>query len=308
MEAKQATDTLLMIRPVAFSFNEQTGASNAFQSSDEGEDKSKINEAAQAEFDAMVQTLGDHGVNVIVIDDTPSPHTPDAVFPNNWVSFHSDGTIITYPMMATNRRLEIREDVLDKVCEQTAFKKRKRLHMEQLTEHGLILEGTGSMIIDRVNNIIYACLSPRTNAGALEKLAEHLNYDLVSFRSVDAAGQEIYHTNVMMCLGDKFAVLGAESIKDEVELGQIRTSLRTTGHEVVELSTAQLEQFAGNMLQVCNSDGENILVMSQAAYDSLEQTQIDTLSGYNKLLAIPIPTIEKYGGGSTRCMLAEVFY
>ncbi len=297
-----------MIRPVSFSFNEQTGESNAFQTSDKGLDKSKINQKAQKEFDNMVAVLEKNGVKVLVIEDKADPRTPDAIFPNNWVSFHSDGTIITYPMMAENRRQEIREDVLNEVCAQTGFSLVKRLHLETLADHGLILEGTGSMILDRVNRIIYACISPRTNLDALEKLAQHRDYKLIAFKAVDAKGQEIYHTNVMMCLGDRYCVLGTESIKDEVELGQVQNSLEQTGHEIIPVSMNQVERFAGNMLQIRTAVGEKLLVMSQSAYASLKPEQIEKLSSYDRIVHIAIPTIEKYGGGSTRCMIAEVFY
>lgn len=299
------TNNILMIRPANFGFNSETAANNAFQSENKEESSSTIAKKAQLEFDNMVEILRSKGVNIYVIEDTKSPSKPDAVFPNNWVSFHVNGAVITYPMFAKNRRIERREDVIDKIGE--SFTVKRRYTFEHYEENEMYLEGTGSMLFDRDNKIVYACLSHRTDARLIDKFCVLVEYNRVVFHSVDRNEQPIYHTNVMMALGEDFAVLCKESIKSPEELKELEEVLDQTGKEILDISYKQLESFAGNMLQVRNDSGQTFLVMSQSAYDSLTNTQIEFLAGKTELVPIDIETIEFYGGGSVRCMMAEIF-
>lgn len=294
-----------MVRPANFMFNEQTAVTNAFQTNDEGGKAANVNTLALQEFDNFVLKLKEVGVNVIVMHDTLNPIKPDAIFPNNWISFHCNGTLITYPMATENRRLERREDIIDALG--LIFNINNRYSFEASEQENQFLEGTGSMILDRPNKIVYACLSPRTDIFLLDRFCLLMGYQLVSFFSTDRDGKEIYHTNVMMAIADRYAVICLESIKDEEKRKEVRNSLERSGKDVIELTFDQVLHFAGNMLQVEGYPGQRILVMSQQAYDSLTQSQIDKLKSYNPILAIPIDTIEKYGGGSVRCMMAEVF-
>ncbi len=294
-----------MVRPANFMFNEQTAVTNAFQTNDEGGRAANVNTLALQEFDNFVLKLKEAGVNVIVMHDTLNPIKPDAIFPNNWISFHGNGTLITYPMATENRRLERREDIIDALG--LIFNINNRYSFETSEQENQFLEGTGSMILDRPNKIVYACLSPRTDIFLLDRFCLLMGYQLVSFFSTDRDGKEIYHTNVMMAIADRYAVICLESIKDEEKRNEVRNSLERSGKEVIELTFDQVLHFAGNMLQVEGYPGQRILVMSQQAYDSLAQSQIEKLKSYNPILAIPIDTIEKYGGGSVRCMMAEVF-
>ncbi len=294
-----------MVRPAKFMFNEQTAVTNAFQTNDEGGRAANVNTLALQEFDNFVLKLKEAGVNVIVMHDTLNPIKPDAIFPNNWISFHGNGTLITYPMATENRRLERREDIIDALG--LIFNINNRYSFEASEQENQFLEGTGSMILDRPNKIVYACLSPRTDIFLLDRFCLLMGYQLVSFFSTDRDGKEIYHTNVMMAIADRYAVICLESIKDEEKRNEVRNSLERSGKEVIELTFDQVLHFAGNMLQVEGYPGQRILVMSQQAYDSLTQSQIEKLKSYNPILAIPIDTIEKYGGGSVRCMMAEVF-
>ncbi len=294
-----------MVRPANFMFNEQTAVTNAFQTNDEGGRAANVNTLALQEFDNFVLKLKEAGVNVIVMHDTLNPIKPDAIFPNNWISFHGNGTLITYPMATENRRLERREDIIDALG--LIFNINNRYSFEASEQENQFLEGTGSMILDRPNKIVYACLSPRTDIFLLDRFCLLMGYQLVSFFSTDRDGKEIYHTNVMMAIADRYAVICLESIKDEEKRNEVRNSLERSGKEVIELTFDQVLHFAGNMLQVEGYPGQRILVMSQQAYDSLTQSQIEKLKSYNPILAIPIDTIEKYGGGSVRCMMTEVF-
>jgi len=302
---KQYTNNIMMIRPAAFQFNEQTAVTNAFQTSDNMGNSEEVNIQALREFDNFVLKLKEVGVNVIVMHDTPNPIKPDAVFPNNWISFHGNGTLITYPMATANRRIERREDIITSLG--LLFDIKHRYSFEASEEEGEFLEGTGSMILDRPNKIVYACLSPRTSIFLLDRFCLLMGYKLVSFFSTDANGKEIYHTNVMMAIADRYAVVCLESIKDEDKREEVRLSLESSGKEVIEITFNQVLNFAGNMLQVEGSLGQRILVMSQQAYDSLREDQINKIKQYDSILPIPIDTIEKYGGGSVRCMMAEVF-
>lgn len=295
----------MMIRPANFGYNEQTAENNSFQSTEGKGDVSGIREAAIVEFDAMVDQLRINGIQVIVVEDTAEPKKPDAVFPNNWVSLHENGALITYPMYAPNRRIERREDIIP-LLEET-HEVTKRYSLEHYEEESIFLEGTGSMIFDRANNVVYACLSDRTDATLLDKYCVLMEAGRVVFHSVDRDGEPIYHTNVMMAIGVDFVVICLESVPDEVERKELLAAFEPTGRQVVEISYDQMEQFAGNMLQVSNLAGDTYLVMSQTAYDSLNQSQLEILSSLTNILPIDIPTIEFYGGGSVRCMMAEVF-
>lgn len=301
---RHITDRIMMVRPASFQFNEETAANNAFQTAGDYDNKD-IKAKAIEEFDAMVALLRSKGITVEVIQDTELPVKPDAIFPNNWISFHKDGTVVTYPMFAENRRTERREDIIETLSEKYVVN--KRYTFDYYEEEGRFLEGTGSMLFDRMHHIVYACLSPRTDIVILEKYSVLMGAKKIAFRSVDREGKDIYHTNVMMALGVDFCVICLESIKNEVEMKEILQSLEDTGKLVVDISYDQMEHFAGNMLQVANADGERYLVLSQAAHDSLTTKQIVTLSALTNILPIPIKTIETLGGGSVRCMMAEVF-
>jgi hypothetical protein len=298
----QSTNNILMIRPVSFGFNEQTAGSNAFQNRDA--DQQAVQDKALAEFDGFVKTLKENGVSVTVVDDTAQPHTPDSIFPNNWVSFHADGTVFLYPMQAENRRLERREDIISKL--EDTFKVAHVIDLSRFEAENKFLEGTGSMVLDRENKIAYACLSPRTDKEVLTLFCEQAGYTAISFEAADANGKAIYHTNVLMCIGSGFAVICTDSIPNPHEKVVVLESLRSTHKEVVEITFDQMNRFAGNMLEVKNQAGENLIVMSQNAYQALDEEQKSTLKKYGKLVYADINTIETNGGGSARCMIAEV--
>jgi hypothetical protein len=252
----------------------------------------------------MVNTLCSNGVDVTVIDDTPEPHTPDSIFPNNWVSFHADGGIFLYPMQAENRRLERREDIIAKLEDNFAVK--HIIDLSRFEVENKFLEGTGSMVLDRGNKIAYACLSPRTDQEVLDLFCEQAGYNTVSFDAVDEKGKAIYHTNVLMCVGSSFAVVCLDSIPNPHEKIVIKESFTSTHKEIIDISFAQMNQFAGNMLEVKNTEGENLIVMSSNAFNALDDEQKTTLEKYGKLIYSDINTIETNGGGSARCMMAEV--
>lgn len=299
---QQTTSTILMIRPVNFGFNEQTAGSNAFQNRNAVQQQ--VQDKALKEFDNLVKILRENGVEVIVVDDTEEPHKPDSIFPNNWVSFHNDGTVFLYPMMAENRRLERREDIIRQLRDE--FTVKHVIDLSRFENEHKFLEGTGSMVLDRENKIAYACLSPRTDEGVLEQFCAGSGYKPVLFHAVDEKGMDIYHTNVLMCVGSKFAVICLDSIRDEHEKNTVVNSLKETGKEIVDISFAQMNHFAGNMLELQNKAGQSLLVMSQSAYNSLESSQKLALEKCCKLLYADIGTIESNGGGSARCMMAEV--
>src|ERR1700733_1930488 len=277
---QQTTSTVLMIRPVNFGFNEQTAGSNAFQN--RNAEQQQVQDKALKEFDGFVNTLRDNGVEVIVIDDTPEPHTPDSIFPNNWVSFHNDGTVFLYPMMAENRRLERREDIIMQLEDE--FKIKHIIDLSRFEHEHKFLEGTGSMVLDRENKIAYACISPRTDKEVLALFCEQTGYKEVSFHAFDQYHQAIYYTNVLMCIGSKFAVICLDSITDDNERNAVLTILKLTHKEIINISFVQMNQFAGNMLELKNKNGESLLVMSKNAYESLDQDQKTALEKYCKLL------------------------
>jgi len=291
-----------MIRPVAFGFNEQTAGSNAFQQ--QGLEQHNVQQQALQEFDTLVATLRDNGVDVIVIDDTPDPHTPDSIFPNNWISFHENGQIFLYPMQADNRRLERREDIVDQL--KTKFSISEIDDLSHFETDEKFLEGTGSMVLDRRNKIAYACLSPRTDPEVLADFCERSGYGTVEFHAVDSQGRAIYHTNVLMCIGEEFVVICLDSVADEDERELLTDSFTLTRKEIVEISMEQMNAFAGNMLELVNDKGEHLLVMSARAYHSLLPEQINSLEKHCRLIYAEMSTIETNGGGSARCMIAEV--
>lgn len=294
---KQSTNNILLVRPANFGFNLETAASNAFQNQNDFDETRVL-----AEFDAFAEKLKEKGVNVFVFEDTPTPIKPDAVFPNNWSSFYADGTIILYPMCAENRRAERRDDIIRKL--KNHFQTAEILDYSGFELQGKFLEGTGSIVADHENKINYACLSPRTDRELFEMVSKRFGYQPVSFCAVDQNGNEIYHTNVMMCVGSKLSVVCLESIK---ERDAVVESLRKTGKEIVEISFAQMNNFAGNMLTVLTDENEELLVLSESAFNSLKDDQKNALEKYCELLPISIPTIEMIGGGSVRCLMAEIF-
>lgn len=301
----QTTSHILMIRPVKFGFNTQTAGSNAFQNPDAIKAEAITQAEALKEFDHFAKTLQQAGIYVHIVEDTPDPHTPDSIFPNNWVSFHADGEVFLYPMQAENRRLERRMDILEGL-ENTFFVKKPYNDLSNWEQKNRFLEGTGSLILDRPNKIAYACLSPRADMELLTIFGQKTGYQMVIFDALDRQNKPIYHTNVVMCVGDFFAVICAEAIPEYGRENVLKT-LENSGKEVVKISLTQLENFAGNMLQLQNEEGKTYLVMSERAYKSLETTQIQVLEKYTSLLYAPLTTIENNGGGSARCMLAEVF-
>ena len=294
-----------MVRPAHFGYNQETAVSNAFQTMDESLRPEEARRQAVLEFDTFVEKLRSAGVDVIVLEDTDTPVKPDAVFPNNWITFHEDGTVATYPMNAPARRLERREDVLETLGKR--FLISQHLRFEHFEEMDMYLEGTGSLILDRPNRIAYACLSPRTDEHLLDDFCDKMGYEKLAFIAVDGNGQEVYHTNVMMALGDSFVVVCLESVRAKGERERLLNKFAATKKEIIEISLDQMMAFAGNMLQVRSRDGKPLLVMSEQAYKSLRPEQVQQIEKHASILHTPLYVIEKYGGGSARCMMAEVF-
>jgi hypothetical protein len=293
---------LLMVRPYQFYFNQQTAANNFFQSNINIEN---ANELAIAEFDAMVEKLRAHQIKVNVVQDTKDPSTPDSIFPNNWVSTHTNGTLCLYPMFAENRRAERKSTVINFL--QSNYKIENTLDLTDLEKEGIFLEGTGSMVLDHQNKLAYGCLSERLDKNAFNEWCDKMQFKAIAFKAVDDKAQPIYHTNVMMCMGDQFVVICSDSIPNEQERQMLLDSFAQTNKEVIEISQDQLNHFAGNMLQVFDITEKPHLIMSEQAYKSLHTAQLKSLEKYNPLLPISIPTIEALGGGSTRCMMAEIY-
>jgi len=301
----QTTNHILMIRPVDFKFNEQTAGNNKFQqASDVSPEQNNVQSQALQEFDGFVNLLRKNEVDVTVIDDTLQPETPDSIFPNNWVSFHNNAEIFLYPMFSENRRQERRNDILATL--EKDFVIRKITDLSDYEAKDSFLEGTGSMVLDREHKIAYACLSLRTDQQVLEDFCAKSGYTPVTFDATDSSGFPIYHTNVMMCIGDHFAVTCMDSVKDANDREKLIRSFSQTGKELVEITLDQMNHFAGNMLQVKSGSEEALLVMSEQAYLSLTKAQITALEKYSRLIYAPLYTIEKNGGGSARCMLAEI--
>ena len=300
----QTTDTVLMIEPVAFGFNEQTAVNNYFQVQQEG----NVQDKALKEFNAFVEKLRAKDINVITIKDTLEPKTPDSIFPNNWVSFHADGKVVLYPMFAENRRLERRDDIINQIKEQ--FEVTEVIDYSGAEKDNLFLEGTGSMIFDHDNKLAYGSVSLRLDEGLFRKFCSDFGFQPVVFHSYQTAGEErlpIYHTNVMMCVADQFVVICLDCIDDESERNNVIETIKNSGKELIEISEDQMQNFAGNMLQVQNQSGKKFLVMSQSAYKSLNRDQVSAIEKYCEIIYSDLEVIETNGGGSARCMLAEVF-
>lgn len=300
----QVAGTILMIRPAAFGYNAETAANNVFQSQSKLSVK-EVQQKAEQEFDAFVETLRKKSIEVIVVQDTAEPIKPDAVFPNNWFCTLQDGTLAVFPMYAPNRRIEKRDDMLQILAEQ--YETRDVEDWSEYEAESLFLEGTGSMIIDHEHKLIYACLSPRTNKAVLEKFAHAHGYRAVTFYSKDENGVEVYHTNVIMHLGETYAIICLESITNEIERITISQLLTATGHEIIPITLKQVHAYAGNMLQVKNTKGKKFTILSKQANKALTKEQKDILKIHTNLLPVDITTIETIGGGSVRCMMAEIF-
>ena len=303
----QITDTVLMVRPANFGYNPETAESNAFQINDQAYSSDQISELAKIEFDELVAKLRNVGVEVLVFEDSHLPLKTDAVFPNNWITTHENSSIVTYPMLSPNRRLERREDIIQAL--RLKFQYENRIALERFEAQGMYLEGTGSMILDRVNKIAYACLSDRTNEELLEQFCKQFGYQKMLFLAVDPQNHPIYHTNVLMAMGGSFVVICLEALAKDAEKNKLLDLFNQTQKKVIAITVDQMKAFAGNMLQVrSKTSGESYLVMSQQAFESLTKDQIDQIELETKILYSPLNIIETYGGGSARCMIAEVFY
>lgn len=306
--ARQITNTVLMVRPAAFRMNEETAVNNFFQEDIQIKNE-EINEKAQTEFDAFVNLLRGKGVNVVVVEDKKEHNTPDSIFPNNWVSFHENGTAVIYPMFAENRRRERRMEIFEQL-ESQGFKIEEVLDYSGAEEEGVFLEGTGSMILDRINQKAYCSLSARADEDLFIEFCEDMEFTPViftAFQDVDGERKPIYHTNVMMCLAEEFSVICLDSIDDPKEKKNVIRHLKEDGKEIIKITESQMHQFAGNMLQVKGEKDKKFLVMSTTAHNSLNQNQINAIEKYCEIISADIKTIETCGGGSTRCMMAEIF-
>lgn len=301
----QLAGAVLMVRPVRFESNPETAESNRFQGKTTATAVEQ-QELAAREFDDLAETLSDVGIEVIVVDDTPEPQTPDSIFPNNWVSFHADGRVVVYPMEAANRRTERRLDVIEDLNCRYGYQVSEVVDLSDHESEQHYLEGTGSMVLDRANRIIYACLSTRTHLDPLGDFAQRMDYDVVAFDAVDRDGVPIYHTNVLMNVGEEIAVICDAAITREDQRSAVVQRLRDTGHEILSLSYDQLEAFAGNMLELRAENGQRVIAMSQQARDSLTDEQIASLTRNGAIVTAAIDNIEASAGGSVRCMLAEI--
>ena len=304
----QITNHILMIQPVSFRYNEQTAVNNYYQQAMEGLSPDKAQEKALEEFNTFVGVLRSNGIDVVVIPDTKDPDTPDSIFPNNWVSFHKDGTVGLYPMCAENRRDERREDILETLVDDYGFHIKEIKDFTEFEEQDKFLEGTGSMILDRENKLCYAAISFRTDEQAVIQFCDEFGYEPICFtanQDVNGERLAIYHTNVMMCVADNYAVICLDTIDDLGERQKVIDSLTKTKKEIIEISEAQKQLFAGNMLQVMGD--QPYLVMSKSAHDSLTKNQIETIEKYNPIISSSLDIIEACGGGSARCMMAELF-
>jgi hypothetical protein len=301
----QLASRVLMIRPARFQSNPQTAESNAFQTEPDAS-PAEQQRSALTEFEGLVSALRGAGIDVFVFDDTVEPHTPDSVFPNNWVSFHADGTVVLYPMEAENRRSERRLDVIERLEAELGFQVREVVDLSHHEAEGRFLEGTGSMVLDRVNRVAYACLSSRTHLDVLGDFAQRMDYDVVAFEAVDRDGIPIYHTNVLMAVGEKLAVVCEAAIARDDQRAAVVERLESTGHDIVSLDFDQLESFAGNMLELRAADGTPVMAMSQRAWDSLRVEQKSKIEANGRVVTAAIDDIEDSAGGSVRCMLAEI--
>lgn len=299
------TNKVVMVRPAHFGYNPETAENNAFQSAEGAEDVLKIKKKAEQEFDQLVDKLNSKGLQVLVFQDNPDVLKPDAVFPNNWFTTHSDGTIVTYPMFAEARRKERDPELIEEL--KTDFIVKNQISFEDNETNDRFLEGTGSMILDRENKVVFACISERTEEKLLNEWAKKMGYQSVTFTAVDPSGLPVYHTNVIMTLGKGFVVLCLECIPNQDEKDKLTKALNDHGYEIVEITFEQVKQFAGNMLQLIGNEDQPVLAMSSSAYRSLSSAQKELILSYTSIVHSDIPTIEKYGGGSVRCMIAENF-
>lgn len=304
MKFSQAPSSVLMVRPKSFGFNSQTASTNAFQKTSV-EDAETIHWKALLEFDAMVDLLRSNDIEVLVIEDNAQPEKPDAIFPNNWISFHHDGTVLLYPMLAENRRSERTNPVLDQVKQ--IYIVSQTIDLTFYESQKKFLEGTGSVVFDYVNKIAYASRSPRTDEFILTDLSEKLGFSSVIFDATDEQGQAVYHTNVLMCIGTEFVIICLDAIQREDDQDRLLKSFANTGHKVIAISFEQMKLFAGNMMEVKSKSEELFVLLSQQAFHSLLPGQLDALSRFVELIPVSIPTIEMYGGGSVRCMVAGIF-
>jgi hypothetical protein len=298
----QSAGAVLMVRPARFGSNPQTAATNAFQQSAPGNEPDQTD--VLQEFDALANTLERAGVEVLIAPDSEEPAKPDAIFPNNWVSFHRDGTVALYPMLAPNRRWERRDEILEQVVRAGRFHVSRTVDLTHREAEEKYLEGTGSVVLDRVNRVAYACSSPRTDLDVLGEFAQQLDYDLMTFDAVDASGAAVYHTNVMMAIGTGFAVVCAESIPNAAHREAVLGKLRATHHDIIEITQAQMARFAGNVLELAAPAA--LVALSTTALRSLTGAQRRMLESHGSLLPVSIPTVERCGGGGVRCMLAEI--
>lgn len=303
---RQLATTVLMIRPVAFRSNPQTAASNQFQADPGSVSRAVEQRAAASQFQGLVDTLRAAGVSVVVEPDRPEPDTPDSIFPNNWVSFHADGTVVFYPMMAPNRRAEVRPDIIERLSRDRGYRVDRVFDLTGEAESGHFLEGTGSLILDRHHRVAYAALSPRTTLEGLAEFGQRLEYELIAFDALDRDGHAIYHTNVMMSLGDGFAVICDETIRDPAQRQAVLRKLGDTGNEIISIEESQLGRFLGNCLQLEAADGSRLIVMSRQAEEALTEGQAARLRRHGRIVSAPIHDIERSAGGSVRCMLAEI--
>jgi hypothetical protein len=301
----QCATAVLMVRPACFGFNRQTSATNAFQQIPEHGAGIDLQGLGLREFDELAAALDRAGVEVIVAADTASPVKPDAVFPNNWVSFHPDGTVVLYPMIAPNRRLERREELIAQVTREGAFRISRTVDLSYREGEDKFLEGTGSMVLDRANRVAYACLSPRTDLDVLGEFAQQLDYELVTFEAFDAAGSAVYHTNVMLAVCAQLAVVCGEAIAQADHRAAVLAKLRATGHEVIDISLRQMHEFGGNLLELAPPMG-SVIALSTTAWHGFSAAQRRILEAHGAIVAVAIPTIERFGGGGVRCMLAEI--
>lgn len=304
-QLKQITSCVLLIQPVRFGYNKETAFTNSFQNTPDCRSDSEVQREALIEFETLVEALLDNGINVFLYEDKLSPHTPDAIFPNNWLTFHHDGRMFAYPIATDNRRLERREDILKDFTDDYGY---RLIDFTSYEREGKFLEGTGSMVLDHENKIIYAAMSPRTDSEVLDTFGIELGYEVVSFLADGKSGELIYHTNVMMSCGEGFMIIGDQTIR-EVDRKRVLDRITSTGKDIISLTNEQVyEHFAGNILQLENNDGQKVLIMSETAFDSLSDEQLEVMTRYNhRIVSVAIPTIEGVGGGSVRCMMCEVF-
>ena len=301
---RQITCDILMVRPAHFGYNPDTALSNSFQTQDNSMSSAKISDLAKKEFDGLVEILRSQGVNVIVYNEPDDPELTDSIFPNNWFTTHENGQFITYPMLSPSRRLERRRDIIELI--HSSYTIHKTINLEDYEKNNLYLEGTGSMILDRVHRLVYACKSDRTNETVLDQFSKLMNFEKVVFTAIDD-DMPIYHTNVMMCIGESFVVICLDCLANQEQKDNVISKLEKCNKEIISINIKQLHSFAGNMLEVKNESDQSYLIMSSQAYNSLRYDQIEKMEKHSSILHFPIPTIENYGGGSVRCMMAEIF-